>query len=216
MAAMASGTESADVLGESAEVVFERLLDAFAGQRMVASLQERGVAVVDAPFNEAFANRLKDEVDNLHNNGAMLPNEVRFTAEASNGKGAITATKPHIFEADLHEERLRARDDLVAFRALFDVVCPKIVEAVQAVGFERNLVKGSAGCAVKLQYNIGQGGCFPLHYDNPGNPNRRQLTCLVYLNPDWKDGDGGELEVVPFVSGTPSRIRPLFNRMVGT
>eukprot|EP00961_Rhodomonas_salina_P037579 505060-Rhodomonas_salina.1 len=28
-----------------------------------------------------------------------------------------------------------------------------------------------------------------------GRPNRRKVTCLLYLNPEWKEGDGGEIEV---------------------
>lgn len=59
----------------------------------------------------------------------------------------------------------------------------------------------------------GSGGCFPLHYDNPGPPNKRALTCLLYLNPDWKDGDGGELCLTPFL-GKEKVIAPLLDRMV--
>ena len=62
------------------------------------------------------------------------------------------------------------------------------------------------------RYNEGGGGCFPLHYDNPGRPNRRKLTALVYLNPDWVDGDGGELVVQQFCGETVI-IPPLHDRM---
>ena len=49
------------------------------------------------------------------------------------------------------------------------------------------------------QYNEGEGGCFPWHYDNPCRPNKRRVTCLVYLNPDWTAGDGGEIVLAPFL-----------------
>ena len=62
------------------------------------------------------------------------------------------------------------------------------------------------------RYNDGGGGCFPLHYDNPGPPNRRKLTCLVYLNPAWVDGDGGELVVQQF-GGETVVIPPLHDRL---
>ena len=60
----------------------------------------------------------------------------------------------------------------------------------------------------------GSGGCFPLHYDNPGPPNKRALTCLLYLNPDWKVGDGGEVCLRPFL-GKEKAIAPLLDRLVG-
>jgi len=60
---------------------------------------------------------------------------------------------------------------------------------------------------------MGNGACFPLHYDNPGRPSKRKLTCLVYLNPDWKPGDGGELKLFPFLE-EPITIEPKFDRCV--
>lgn len=65
-----------------------------------------------------------------------------------------------------------------------------------------------------LSYVLGlAGGCFPFHYDNPGRPNKRCLTCLVYLNPSWKEGDGGELELLPFLRA-PEIIAPVHDRLV--
>lgn len=52
-----------------------------------------------------------------------------------------------------------------------------------------------------------------MHYDNPGPPNKRALTCLLYLNPDWKEGDGGELCLTPFLQ-KEKVIAPLLDRMV--
>ena len=66
---------------------------------------------------------------------------------------------------------------------------------------------------MKLQYNAGGGGCFPWHYDNPSRPNKRRLTVLVYLNPDWVDGDGGELQLLPFL-GKKVTISPSMDRTV--
>jgi len=51
---------------------------------------------------------------------------------------------------------------------------------------------------IKIQLNTG-GGSFPWHYDNPGPPNNRKLTIVVYLNPNWS-GDGGEIVLCPFLS----------------
>ena len=57
-----------------------------------------------------------------------------------------------------------------------------------------------------MQRNDGTGGCFPTHYDNPGPPSKR-ATCILYLNPHWRTGDGGELDLVPFCA-TPTHVAP--------
>ena len=93
------------------------------------------------------------------------------------------------------------------------------------------LTSGDMGRTIKLQHNQGKGGCFPYHYgiytnasvlrvlclflliDNPGLPNKRCLTCILYLNLNWKVGDGGELLLQPFLQPTIS-IQPLFDRLV--
>ena len=66
---------------------------------------------------------------------------------------------------------------------------------------------------LKVQFNEGHGGCFPVHYDNPARPNRRKLTMLAYLNAEWAEGDGGELELFPFLERSVV-ISPTMNRLV--
>eukprot|EP00293_Proteomonas_sulcata_P015422 CAMPEP_0184312542 /NCGR_PEP_ID=MMETSP1049-20130417/50660_1 /TAXON_ID=77928 /ORGANISM="Proteomonas sulcata, Strain CCMP704" /LENGTH=215 /DNA_ID=CAMNT_0026628777 /DNA_START=859 /DNA_END=1503 /DNA_ORIENTATION=+ len=88
-----------------------------------------------------------------------------------------------------------------------------LVNALQKKLPELKLLSGTKARTLKVQMNKGNGGCFPLHYDNPGRPNMRKLTCLLYLNSDWKEGDGGELQIVPFLSD-PVKIHPLMDRMV--
>lgn len=51
---------------------------------------------------------------------------------------------------------------------------------------------------IKVQYNAGNGGCFPMHFDTTPQASNRQITGTLYLNPDWSSKDGGELRVYPF------------------
>ena len=72
----------------------------------------------------------------------------------------------------------------------------------QKAGTETKNKKGRRARAVVAAEDggcEGGGGCFPLHYDNAGPPSKRRLTCLVYLNPGWADGDGGELQLAPWL-----------------
>eukprot|EP00560_Eucampia_antarctica_P006006 CAMPEP_0197824396 /NCGR_PEP_ID=MMETSP1437-20131217/1647_1 /TAXON_ID=49252 ORGANISM="Eucampia antarctica, Strain CCMP1452" /NCGR_SAMPLE_ID=MMETSP1437 /ASSEMBLY_ACC=CAM_ASM_001096 /LENGTH=334 /DNA_ID=CAMNT_0043424005 /DNA_START=24 /DNA_END=1025 /DNA_ORIENTATION=+ len=43
------------------------------------------------------------------------------------------------------------------------------------------------------------GSVYPLHIDNPQGlaaGDTRKLTCIIYLNPDYEPGDGGELRIL--------------------
>ena len=130
-----------------------------------------------------------------------------------------------MFETDLHESDVRAR--LPELDALFAASAYGLADAFAAASSSLpapdpasssstyalpRLIPGDAARTVKLQHNRGGGGCFPLHYDNPGPPSRRALTCILYLNPDWTEGDGGELLLTPFLSGT-IRVRPKHDRL---
>ncbi|CAM9459011.1 unnamed protein product, partial [Chrysoparadoxa australica] len=148
----------------------------------------------------------------------LQPNKTQFTHPDGT---TMCYSKPHIFEADLHDEVLRAK--VPALSELFTSTSPQpsplplppaLVEAFQCLlGGETTLCTGSKGMTVKLQMNEGEGGCFPYHYDNPGPPNRRRLTCLLYLNPDWEEGHGGEMILHPFLQ-SPVTVAPLMNRLV--
>lgn len=46
---------------------------------------------------------------------------------------------------------------------------------------------------------------------------RRAITAILYLSPDWKQGDGGETGVFARIAGTPhcaAKIEPRFNRLL--
>ena len=64
---------------------------------------------------------------------------------------------------------------------------------------------------IKVQYNNGSGGCFPMHYDS-SNHSEREMTALLYLNESWQEGDGGELRLFPFPLA-PVDVAPLNDRL---
>jgi len=164
----------------------------------------QGFIVVDGVCGSAWATALRQEMEWLMDAGHMLPNKTQFnTAE-----GPKQFSKPHIFEVDLHDPEI-PWPHLPEFKALREA-CP-LAKAFQTRKIP--VAQGINGTALKLQCNLGSGGCFPLHYDNPGVPNMRKLTALVYLNPGWAEGDGGELILQPFLRER-ILIPPLMDRMV--
>jgi len=65
---------------------------------------------------------------------------------------------------------------------------------------------------IKLQHNVGGGGCFPLHFDTDAAVDSRKVTAIFYLNPEWREGDGGELVLYPFPKERVA-VQPLSGRM---
>ena len=216
----------------------EHLASLLSTPECLSSLVNDGYTVVQNALNEKYAHTLLKDMKTFEANGDFLPNQVQFTIPGR--PEPIVATKPGVFEIDLHDESKRLKS--AAFGALFEGNA--FVHALQPI--EKHLAArdsttncgpadststsappthtekrqqpvrlepGPNGKTIKLQVNTG--GAFPLHYDNPGRPNRRRWTCLVYLNRDWAPGDGGELVLVPF-GAAPSgvTIQPKFNTLV--
>jgi len=67
------------------------------------------------------------------------------------------------------------------------------------------------GLDIKVQLNTG--GCFPMHFDTTQHVSERQITGTLYLNPNWKKSDGGELRLYPFPYQTLD-IEPVNDRLV--
>jgi Rps23 Pro-64 3,4-dihydroxylase Tpa1-like proline 4-hydroxylase len=71
---------------------------------------------------------------------------------------------------------------------------------------------------LKLQWNRGKGGCFPIHFDSDPSIDSRRLTAILYFNPEWREDDGGALKLYPCTPSTPSAspviVSPKNNRLV--
>lgn len=80
----------------------------------------------------------------------------------------MQATKPNIFELDLHHGNVRSL--LPVFGALFESTA--ITDALNDGDEDLMLLPGCSHCTIKLQLNKGSGGCFPLHYGEPLPPPR--------------------------------------------
>jgi len=177
---------------------------------------------------DAWALALREEIEWLSaKDGVMRPNRTHF----ANPKGErFLFAKPGIVEADMHDESVAAI--VPELRAFFEAAATRFADAFDPqpedassgrregggqhgsdFTYSYALSRGHDARTVKVQRNDGTGGCFPTHYDNPGPPSKRALTCILYLNPHWRTGDGGELDLVPFCA-TPTRVAPRLGRLV--
>jgi len=203
------------------------------------ALERDGFAVVDAFLDDALAHALRASLERLaavttdDDGGAatgaanasvasphardrkyLRPNRTHFTK--TDGSARYLFSKPNIYECDLADaETLGETRDDDAYAALwgfYDASSEAFARAFARVAPELRLEPRAEKRVVKAQLNVGGGGCFPWHYDNPGPPSNRAVTAILYLNPQWRDGDGGELVLQPFCAGA-ARVAPRHNRL---
>uniref|UniRef100_A0A7S1J8X9 Fe2OG dioxygenase domain-containing protein n=1 Tax=Eutreptiella gymnastica TaxID=73025 RepID=A0A7S1J8X9_9EUGL len=173
----------------------------------IDGLDRNGFAVVDNFLGTGWATAILTEMQWLYASRLMQPNQIRILDPDD---APFNVTKPNIHELDLHHEDLREKVPEInelfwqshALAAHLNGLLPRL-----------QLTTRPAQHTLKAQCNTGHGGCFPLHYDNPAPPDKRRLSALLYLNPDWKPGDGGEIVVSPFL-GQPTTIEPCMDRLV--
>uniref|UniRef100_K3X985 Fe2OG dioxygenase domain-containing protein n=1 Tax=Globisporangium ultimum (strain ATCC 200006 / CBS 805.95 / DAOM BR144) TaxID=431595 RepID=K3X985_GLOUD len=185
---------------------FQRLIT----KQTCEKLQEHGYVVLDDCFGHGWANALLDEMKWLHAQNYFAPNKTQFAmTQNNNASQVVQFVKPNIYEVDLHDAHLRTK--VPELDALFHST--ELLQIFSEHMPEYDLQFSTSGRTLKLQRNAGNGGCFPCHYDNPGKPNRRKLTCLLYLNDKWTKGDGGEVQLTPFLQA-PVTVAPKMDRMV--
>lgn len=145
--------------------------------------------VVDSFLDQRNAEELRESCEGL---------SCEFKAHQFSFAGQVV-TKPGIFEVETCA-----------------AACPtSIVERLHVVqAVIASLVSRHFGmvrkAAIKVQRN--SGGAFPCHYDNPGPPNRRAVTAILYLT-DATESDGGALRIDPFLRQA-TVIVPRHNRLV--
>ena len=162
-------------------------------------LELQGWFMIDDFLTSEMAKSLRQEASEAFQQGALKQHRFQF--------GKKLFEKPKIFEADLHDEHLHVL--LPSFVEIFFE--ERLRERLMQLMPTLELEKGVKSKTVKLQRN--GGGAFPCHYDNSGPPSKRSITCLVYLNPDWREGHGGELVLHPFLQPQVV-ISPLMARAV--
>ncbi len=186
------------------------------GPDAIAQLRNNSFAVIDDFLPLDLADQLLSDADNLNSNGHFKQHYFNF--------GGSALAKPFVYEMDLSALNSRVGDakneNLGSWKDMIDDIGPEFVKKVSDLDKPTSTkttmpalsLDVNARPAIKIQLNTG-GGSFPWHYDNPGPPNLRALTCVVYLNPTWKNGDGGEIVLWPFLSKS-TKVSPLHRRAV--
>ncbi|OQR84283.1 hypothetical protein ACHHYP_13584 [Achlya hypogyna] len=165
-----------------------------------AALRAQGFYVVDDAVPPALAHALRDEIAALHTADRLYPNATHVYAK---GEAApLLLEKTRIYETELltveaQYGHLQRWFENAALRTALN-------DALPTLRADRHMIK--------VQYNQGGGGCFPMHFDTYGDDGKC-LTAVLYLNEVWQPGDGGEIVMYPFPYA-PTIIAPTSGRLV--
>lgn len=171
---------------------------------MTRELLQRGYTVVRNAFPAPYLHAIKQEMEQLRSSSHFYANATHILLK-DEAKPTLLH-KHHIVETELALERIRSEAPVLKRFFEDEVVLAPLEQALPQW-------LSLSGAMVKLQYNEGAGGCFPLHFDTYGDDGKC-VTAVLYLNEHWREGDGGEIVLYPFPSEQPAVVAPRFGDMV--
>ncbi|KAG6972440.1 hypothetical protein JG688_00003992 [Phytophthora aleatoria] len=186
--------------------------DASVTSELVSGLLRDGYYVVRDAFPVEYLRRLRDEMKLLHTSDQLYPNSTHILLNnVDNGSKSTTKTllleKHDIFETELALDAIRDQSTVPFLRDFFE---QQVVFGPLHLALPDWL--GLAGHMVKVQHNAGRGACFPMHFDTYGDDGKC-VTAVLYLNEEWKQGDGGEIVLYPFPNSRVV-VQPRFGELV--
>ncbi|KAJ1445290.1 2OG-Fe(II) oxygenase superfamily-domain-containing protein [Pelagophyceae sp. CCMP2097] len=144
----------------------------------------------------------------MRRDAARLYAAGRYGASMSVDERGLEFAKDGVFSCELDAADYDDAPHLVAYTREVMLTAPGIITGVSRVAYGTKL-------AVALR-----GAAYPKHVDNAcevganGAPaDRRWITLIYYLNPEWKPGDGGELRLWR-ADGTTLDVEPRGNTLV--
>ncbi|KAK3273795.1 hypothetical protein CYMTET_17982 [Cymbomonas tetramitiformis] len=188
-------------------------------------LAETGYSVCGTAAGKTWTSAVREEITSLHAKGLMQKSLNRLATSrapvADGGSPGHTCEKPGVSELNLiqggqvvAEEAMAASPVLRSwFHGTNDDCCGGGLTAMLA-----KLQDGAPWLALthldtlKIQFNEGVGGCFPLHRDTQDKTGRK-LTAILYLGENWEATHGGELRLLPFPLA-PVNVAPRAGQLV--
>ncbi|PRP75791.1 hypothetical protein PROFUN_08785 [Planoprotostelium fungivorum] len=182
------------------------------GEDFGQSLENVGFGIIDGLLGSDWTNGLRQEIKKLYDQGLLVPNKTYYEGRKDeNGRFVYgySVSKPNVHELDLSTIELQKRKelDIPHLNALYED--ETIQKSINRAAPDFNITK----LDIKIQYNAGEGGCFPMHFDTTTNVSKRRVTGTLYLNPDWIPEHGGQLRVYPFPYDIMD-VDPLNDRLV--
>lgn len=162
-----------------------------------------GNGVCDSFLSGEEADQVRERLLEMWRTGECRPGEV----EGRQGQGtARVRSDEYTYGAD-------GDATLAIFTRRLDLLVVELCRTVPDLK-DLSLVRGKPMVAV---YN-GAGSRYGPHFDANRGSNGRVLTCVLYLNPFWREGDGAELLLWPHArtlepDGPTRKVQPLHGRL---
>lgn len=162
--------------------------------------REQGHGVLDGFMRWSEADAIRRRLLTLWREGRLRPGEV----EAGMRSNVRSDTYAFLNDVDAV---------LDVFTRALDRLVLRLCQAVPKLR-RYKLVRGRPMAAVYA----GAGSKYTPHFDCTKGDNGRVLTCLLYLNPFWREGDGAELRLWPDATyinprGSSHDVAPLHGRL---
>ena len=176
--------------------------------------------MIDNLYEASFLSGVREDIKHMNKHGMMKCSGNNVKVRGPSGDIYSHAlNKPGILECDVilnGSHTINVSDCGDSVSSFCNSHGDKLIEELQTMLPSLSLLKIDQ---LKMQYNEGNGSCFPMHFDTAVNSSAdetyqpRQITVITYLNPDWQVGDGGELRVYPLPFKHVD-IQPIFGRTV--
>mmetsp|Transcript_6577 Transcript_6577/g.9414 ORF Transcript_6577/g.9414 Transcript_6577/m.9414 type:complete len:332 (-) Transcript_6577:60-1055(-) len=140
----------------------------------------------------------KHIIETMRCQSINLRDNSRFEQSWSERIDAATGTvtrfdKEGVFACEPDGRDYHSAPDLIMYMSVLLQTLPELLN-----GTEENYGLSVSSFNAKLAVTSPGGSVYPIHIDNPQGiaaNDTRKLTCIIYLNPDYCDGDGGELRI---------------------
>ena len=144
----------------------------------LTNLSRYGFACADLPTS-TYLDSLRSDILTLQDNAQLVPNWSRFLS--SNTTTALQ--KSGIYEDNLPVNSKYSPPSLETLWIERDWVTDEINDITAKDTY--SILPKLAAPSIKIQYNSGQGACFPCHYDSDAKVDDRCVTLILYLNPEY-------------------------------
>jgi len=164
------------------------------------SLTDKGYYTTPSPF----AILPKEIIETMRQQSMELRKQDRFEQSWSQKIDAISGTvtrfdKEGVFACEPDGGDYDTAPDLIVYMSTLLQTLPDLLNVTCQEMEVEPLGLTVSSFNAKLAITSPGGSVYPLHIDNPqGFPagDTRKLTCIIYLNPDYQEGDGGELRII--------------------